>query len=293
MPTSSDDPDLSLLIAITALRAGGPVSSESQPTVTSPHLAVLELYELELMRASAQVHDIKALGAAAGDLSLLMPMHPDSLQLQLIAGALATTLDEQRLLQLIQPRPRQPHEIALLQALIPLVPDREMPLLRVAMRMQPNCGTEQVLQTLVGITHDGGADVLGTVQSCIDENLASMAIPLIPQLPQPLQASYGRTIRITSGDMAELARLGTVDPQLMPHCSPVQIHHGLICFHLSNAIGSLPRSGVVIKLNGAVVPATSLHRIGTLYGIKPSLHGPVQLQVLAGAGVIMEQTVQL
>jgi hypothetical protein len=84
------------------------------------------------------------------------------------------------------------------------------------------------------------------------------------------------------GDLAALMKAGAVNPLLMPRVSPPACRPGHIAFHVSNDLGMVPKTPLVVRINGVDVAPAKITRTGSLYHVETNASGSNDLELRVG-----------
>jgi hypothetical protein len=291
LSADGDDADLALLAAVVQMRnTNAPVDPHLAEHAV-PHLPVLMLYESQLLKSALATRNAAGIAGAASAEAILTPGHPEFMLANLTAMALAPKLDVNSLGHYRDMYPQKTRVAELMLELSDLVPLHRQQLLAIGLSLWADSPPEAVARALAQAANDGKVDMVRAVQALLALNQPELALPLVSKLPQGQQETLARALHNRIGDTAALATLGAGDPTIMPRCTTPQVHHGIICFHVSNLQGCLPRTGVTVRLDGVAVDAKKIHRIGTLFGVRPDTARQAKLEVFAGAQSIYSGTV--
>jgi hypothetical protein len=277
-----DGADGVLLKTLAALGHGAKPTAIVLPKESAPHHALLVLAYAAQLRAAFAANDRALVRDAAGMLAPLLPASTEGFRLSLICGALDPDCEAPMLDRIAQRIPKPDARVDVLRRLAALAPDRAAMLDGLALGVSPTLPQAEWLTAVINAagSQPGIADPATLARLCFDAGRPDLAKPLIAKLPADIQPAFRSQILSQAGDVAELAKLA--EPALAPRITPPRFRPGQLSFHLSNDLGMVPKTDVLVKLNGTEVPAARLTRIGTLYSIETSLPGPAQLEVSAG-----------
>ncbi len=291
LSAEGDDADLALLAAVVQMRnTNAPVDARLAEHAV-PHLPVLMLYESQLLTSALATRNAAGIASAASAEAILMPSHAEFLLANLTAMALAAKLDFNTMGHYRDLCPQKTRVAELLLELGDLVPEHRQQLLAIGLAIAADAPLDMVARNLAQAANEGRVDMGRAVQALLALNQPELALPLVSKLPQGQQETLARALHNRIGDTAALATLGAGDATIMPRCTLPQVHHGIICFHVSNLQGCLPRTGVTVHLDGVAIDAKKIHRIGTLFGVRPDAARQAKIEVFAGAQSIYSGTV--
>ncbi len=284
-----------LLKALTELIKGSPPASIVLPKDSAPHYSVLVMTYVAQLQAALRVQDPVLVREAAGVLALLMPSHPEGRALEFVAGALDPACDLPRLQGLAQQVTDKKKLQAIAHSLAGMARERAAQLDAVVLGINPSSSPEKLLELQVqaAAAQDSGVDIAGLARRCFDAGRMDLAKLLLPKMPPTALGPMRSAILNQEGDVAELAKAGMTDATLAPRASKARCRKGLIAFQLSNDLGMVPKSAIIVKLNGVDVAADKITRNASLIAIDTALTGSVSIEVRAGNRIVYSDALTL
>jgi hypothetical protein len=255
--------DTALLAAI-ASKAPGPVTlSKDAP----PHRAVLATWAATRLSAAFAAKRPDDVWQAASTLLTLAPKHPQAPELLVICAGLAPTgVAKPALIAAVAALSDRERSERLGVALLTLRPERnELRVLLPGGVSDPATEAANALAREVAILKSKPAMIHeGAIIRCLQANKPDLADELIAAAPATAQATYSAMTGLLDGDSFDNAPA---------QVSPPVVVAGQLSFHLSNALGALPRKKITIRIGTTEVPSEAIVRFGTLITVPLKING--------------------
>ncbi len=283
LPDGIPDADLAWLKAAAADTPKLP-TGDDQPFAATMHVALPRL-----LATAWRTGDRVLVREAAGALILLMPRHPQRDELQLVLAALDARWDKARLLQVARSVSDAPRREMILGRVAVMAPDRAEVIASVAAsgtvagRLPTGAAVGDPLALRVGNAASRPAAERETLaRHCLELGRADLARQLNDGLPQESQARL--RVALLSGEGRLLQLADDQKPEHQPRVSVPVNDQGLLSFHLSNRLGTVPTDPVVVRVDGVPVAPSDISRQGTLVvAILPPKAGVApMIQILLG-----------
>ena len=291
---AEDAADATLLTELARLRSGAP----GTPIATlrelgAPHQSVLAAWAVADWRAAFAAQDWPRASLSAGLVTTLLPDHPDAPLVRLAALALAPDFDPDRLLHSVVAGVDRTRLLPFAEHLARVEPGRTREIMTTVLNLTPSMTTAQRLSDEVAAVGDQGLSAAWVQQDCLANGEVGLAKSLIERMPESDRGLVQTELRNRVGDLAELCIYAAAEPACRPRISVPIVDGQLISFQLSNDYGMLPRSNLVMTIDGAPVAPSAILRLGPVIGIRTTLHGPHVLTVRGGEHAIYSATVDL
>jgi hypothetical protein len=252
------------LFAAIASKAPGPVTlSKDAP----PHRAVLATWAATRLSAAFAAKRPDDVWQAAGTLLTLAPKHPQAPELLVICAALAPTgVAKPALIAAVAALSDRERSERLGVALLTLRPERnELRILLPGGVSDPATEAANALVREVAILKAKPATIHeGAIIRCLQADKPDLADELIATAPATAQATFRAMTGLLDGDSFDNAPA---------QVSPPVIVAGQLSFHLTNALGALPRKKITIRIGTTDVPSEAIFRFGTLITVPLMING--------------------
>lgn len=294
--------------ALAELTKTGRVTAATFTGDAPPHRVTLALLVQRQFAAALAGGDAATIRQTAGQVMLLLPRHPEAPAINALLRGLDPLADTPRvrndleLVRAIDERLRVNRLIAL------LAPLRAAKLAEAIPEGQRTPAELALTRPLVGPAGSGSGQTLEAVvvkalrdpkepelelliPRAVREGRLDFAKRMTSLLRIERKPPYELMIADAGGDLAEMMRLAAGDPKLAIKASTPLVAGGRASFHLSNAIGFIPRGALEMRLDGRPLPDAKVARLASIVSAEVGAGGSPTLELRVGSTVIFSAQV--